>query len=49
TAKTIIASNLDYKRLFKQYDERIASRIIGEFQALQFTGEDIRILKKIRG
>lgn len=49
TAKTVIASNLNYKRLFKEYDERIASRIIGEFQALQFAGEDIRILKKIRG
>ncbi len=46
-AKTIIASNLGYKRLFKEYDERIASRIVGEFQALQFAGEDIRILKKI--
>ena len=48
-SKTIISSNLDYKRLFQEYNERIASRIVGEFQALQFTGEDIRILKKIRG
>ncbi|NLX63963.1 MAG: ATP-binding protein [Clostridiaceae bacterium] len=47
-AKTIIASNLNFKRLFQEYDERIASRIIGEFQALQFVGEDIRILKKIK-
>lgn len=46
-AKTIIASNLDYKRLFQEYNERIASRIIGEFRAFQFIGEDIRILKKI--
>ncbi len=49
TTKTIISSNLDYKRLFQEYNERIASRIVGEFQALQFTGEDIRILKKIKG
>ncbi len=48
-SKTIISSNLDYKRLFQEYNERIASRIVGEFQALQFTGEDIRILKKIKG
>lgn len=46
-SKTIIASNLDFKRLFQEYNERIASRIIGEFKALQFIGEDIRILKKI--
>ena len=46
-AKTIISSNLDYKRLFQEYNERIASRIIGEFKAFQFIGEDIRILKKI--
>lgn len=48
-SKTIISSNLDYKRLSQEYNERIASRIVGEFQALKFTGEDIRILKKIRG
>ncbi|MGI6122742.1 MAG: ATP-binding protein [Acetivibrionales bacterium] len=47
-ARTIISSNLDFKRLFQEYNERIASRIIGEFQALQFAGEDIRILKKLK-
>lgn len=46
-AKTIISSNLDFKRLFQEYNERIASRIIGEFKAFQFIGEDIRILKKM--
>lgn len=46
TAKTIISSNFDLKRLFQEYNERIASRIVGEFQALQFIGEDVRMLKR---
>ena len=45
--KTIISSNLDLKRLFQEYNERIASRIIGEFESLRFYGEDIRIVKKL--
>lgn len=49
TAKTIIASNLDFKRLVQEYNQRIGSRIIGEFQTLQFVGDDIRILKKLSG
>lgn len=48
TAKTIISSNLDLKRLSQEYNERIASRIVGEFNTLRFVGDDIRILKKIR-
>jgi DNA replication protein DnaC len=47
TAKTIIVSNLDLRRLLQEYNERIGSRIIGEFQTLQFIGDDIRILKKL--
>jgi len=46
-AKTIIVSNLDFKRLAQEYNQRIASRIIGEFLTLQFIGDDIRILKKL--
>ena len=45
-SKTIIASNLNYKRLFQEYDERIASRIIGEFQALQFQVKIFAFSKK---
>lgn len=44
--KTIISSNLDIKRLYQEYDQRITSRIAAEFDALQFIGDDIRILKK---
>ncbi|HBR03011.1 MAG TPA: AAA family ATPase [Ruminiclostridium sp.] len=46
TAKTIISSNFDLKRLFQEYNERIASRIVGEFQAFQFIGDDIRLIKR---
>lgn len=46
-AKTIIVSNLDFRRLLQEYNERIGSRIIGEFQPFQFIGDDIRILKKL--
>jgi len=28
------------------YNERIASRILGEFETLKFFGDDIRILKR---
>ncbi|HOQ75901.1 MAG TPA: ATP-binding protein [Thermoclostridium sp.] len=46
TARTIISSNLDLKQLYQAYNERIASRILGEFEPIKFFGEDIRILKK---
>lgn len=45
--KTIISSNLDLKHLFQEYNERIASRIVGEFDTFRFFGDDIRIVKKI--
>lgn len=48
-AKTIISSNLDIRRLFQEYNERIASRIVGEFDTFQFFGDDIRIIKKMSG
>ncbi|NLM73202.1 MAG: ATP-binding protein [Clostridiaceae bacterium] len=46
-AKTIISSNLDIRRLFQEYNERIASRIVGEFDTFHFFGDDIRIKSKI--
>jgi DNA replication protein DnaC len=45
-ARTLISSNFDLKRLFLEYNERIASRIVGEFQALQFIGDDIRMIRR---
>lgn len=44
----IISTNLDDSELFKkQYDDRINSRLIGNFRTFKFTGEDIRIKKAI--
>lgn len=47
-SKMIISSNLGNKLLYQLYHERIASRIAGEFDALKFFGDDIRILKKYK-
>lgn len=43
--KTIIATNISPSKLFEYYDERVASRIIGNFDRLVFIGTDIRITK----
>lgn len=41
---TIISSNLDIKELKERYPESIASRIIGNFNPVNFIGDDIRQL-----
>jgi len=46
--KTIIATNIDLKKLFDYYDERIVSRITGRFDLFRFAGDDIRIIKSFR-
>lgn len=38
----IISTNLDIQALEERYTERIASRIIGNYQALLFLGKDVR-------
>lgn len=43
--KTIISTNIDLKKLFEYYDERIVSRLIGGFDIYKFVGDDIRKLK----
>jgi DNA replication protein DnaC len=40
--KTIISTNISIKELYEYYDERIASRIIGNFTMLKFAGDDLR-------
>lgn len=42
---TVISTNLTQQELFKKYNDRITSRIIGEFAILPFMGEDIRMQK----
>ena len=43
--KTIISTNLDLKDLFEVYNERIGSRIAGNYNICRFFGEDIRLKK----
>jgi DNA replication protein DnaC len=45
--KTIICTNIDLKKLFEFYDERIMSRITGGFDIFMFAGDDIRRLKTL--
>lgn len=43
--KTIISTNLDLKGIFEVYNERIGSRIAGNYNICKFFGEDIRLKK----
>ena len=45
STKTIISTNLDLKGIFKFYDERIGSRIVGNYNICRFFGDDIRLRK----
>jgi len=45
--KTIISTNLSIQNLYKYYDERIVSRLIGNYDICRFFGDDIRLKKKI--
>ena len=44
--KTIISTNLSLNNLYKNYDERIVSRIVGNYDICYFFGEDIRFKKR---
>lgn len=44
--KTIISTNLSLNNLYSNYDERIVSRIIGNYHICYFFGEDIRFKKR---
>ncbi len=45
--KTIINTNLNMQELSDRYSERVISRIMGSYQALQFIGEDLRLKKSV--
>ncbi len=47
--RMIISTNLNREMLKKTYNDRIASRITGNFSILEFLGEDIRSIKKYEG
>ena len=44
--KTIISTNLSLDNLFSTYDERIVSRLVGNYNICYFFGEDIRFKTK---
>lgn len=44
--KTIISTNLSLQNLFATYDERIVSRIVGNYDICYFFGDDIRFMKR---
>lgn len=44
--KILISTNLTLNELYERYDERVISRLIGEFRICKFIGEDIRLKKK---
>lgn len=44
--KMVISTNLSLNDLYNRYDERILSRLIGNFTICKFVGEDIRLKKK---
>ncbi len=44
--KTVISTNLTLNELGQEYDERIISRLIGNYIICKFVGDDIRLKKK---
>lgn len=46
TTKTIISTNLSLQNLFNNYDERIVSRLVGNYNICRFFGDDIRLKKR---
>lgn len=44
--KMVISTNLTLNDLYNRYDERILSRLIGNFTICKFIGDDIRLKKK---
>lgn len=46
-SKMLISTNLTLANITKQYSERIASRLLGEFKLCKFYSEDLRIKKNL--
>ena len=47
STKTIISTNLSINDIFRNYEERIGSRIAGYYDIYYFFGEDLRFKKGI--
>lgn len=41
----IISTNLTHSEMEKRYSQRVVSRLLGQYQNLQFTGRDVRMMK----
>lgn len=46
STKTIISTNLSINDIFRNYEERIGSRIAGHYDILLFFGDDLRFKQK---
>lgn len=46
--KTIISTNLNINDIFKNYEERIGSRIVGYYDIYYFFGEDLRFKNNLK-
>lgn len=44
--KILISTNLTPQEIKREYEERIFSRVVGDFMVCRFVGDDIRVLKK---
>ncbi|MCL2416068.1 MAG: hypothetical protein FWD01_04555, partial [Defluviitaleaceae bacterium] len=45
---TIISTNLFPDELERRYSERFVSRILGDYELLQFVGDDVRLVRRFR-
>ena len=45
-APTIISTNLNHEGVRRKYDDRIVSRLFAVYDCLEFSGIDIRLIKK---
>ncbi|MDD6084998.1 MAG: ATP-binding protein [Oscillospiraceae bacterium] len=45
---TIVSTNLSMEQIRKKYEERIVSRLFASYRYLEFKGEDIRQIKRLR-
>ena len=46
--KTIISTNMDLKDIVSVYNERIGSRIVGNYNICRFFGDDLRLAKNLK-
>jgi len=46
--KTIISTNFDLSHLAKLYDDRIISRLVGQYDICKFFGNDLRLSKSLK-